>query len=327
MIETKEYTISNIASYQFIRPDKLRRQYKKHFSNFKEWDQLPHAETYMLFPDNIGEYLSIDEVNLSQGELYTFITNKKGKVRKKSIVASIKGTASQDIFNVINKIPLEQRLKVKEVTLDMARNMEAAVKLSFPNAKLVTDRFHVVKLLLESLSQVRMLYRREAIEQENTDIEQAKKEKRVYHALELSNGDTLKQLLARSRHAIFKESSKWTENQRQRTDILFELYPDIKHAYNITMKFRKIYDVTSKLEAKGLMESWIDDVFENEEKYFFTAANSIKYHLENILNFFNNRNTNANAESFNAKIKLFRANLRGVRNIDFFLFRLAKLFA
>ncbi|NLN73473.1 MAG: transposase, partial [Bacteroidales bacterium] len=42
---------------------------------------------------------------------------------------------------------------------------------------------------------------------------------------------------------------------------------------------------------------------------FNTASNSIKYHLETILNFFDeNRFTNANAESFNSKIKLFRAN-------------------
>ncbi|NQY08472.1 MAG: transposase, partial [Flavobacteriales bacterium] len=60
---------------------------------------------------------------------------------------------------------------------------------------------------------------------------------------------------------------------------------------------------------------------------FYTAANSINYNKENILNFFNNRNTNANAESFNAKIKLFRANLRGISDIKFFLFRLHKLFA
>ena len=40
------------------------------------------------------------------------------------------------------------------------------------------------------------------------------------------------------------------------------------------------------------------------------------------MNFFNNRITNANAESFNSKIKNFRANLRGVTDIKFFLFRL-----
>jgi transposase len=61
---------------------------------------------------------------------------------------------------------------------------------------------------------------------------------------------------------------------------------------------------------------------------FNTASNSIKYHLETILNFFDeNRFTNANAESFNSKIKLFRANLRGVIDTKFFLFRMEKLFA
>ncbi|MBU2949173.1 transposase, partial [Tamlana agarivorans] len=46
-----------------------------------------------------------------------------------------------------------------------------------------------------------------------------------------------------------------------------------------------------------------------------------------ILNYFNNRSTNASAESFNAKIKEFRAMFRGVRDIPFFLFRLTKLYA
>lgn len=60
---------------------------------------------------------------------------------------------------------------------------------------------------------------------------------------------------------------------------------------------------------------------------FNTAAHSLKYHFETILNFFENRLTNANAESFNSKIKLFRANLRGVIDSKFFLFRMEKLFA
>lgn len=58
---------------------------------------------------------------------------------------------------------------------------------------------------------------------------------------------------------------------------------------------------------------------------FNTAANSLNYHLETILNFFKNRHTNANAESFNSKIKLFRANQRGVVDVKFFLFRMEKL--
>ncbi|MDP2385340.1 MAG: transposase, partial [Bacteroidota bacterium] len=46
-----------------------------------------------------------------------------------------------------------------------------------------------------------------------------------------------------------------------------------------------------------------------------------------ILNYFDNRSTNASAESFNAKIKAFRAQNRGVTDFNFFLFRLTKLFA
>ncbi|MDN3672769.1 transposase [Flavobacterium branchiarum] len=56
-------------------------------------------------------------------------------------------------------------------------------------------------------------------------------------------------------------------------------------------------------------------------------AKSIQIHYESILNYFNNRSTNASAESFNAKIKEFRAQFRGVRDIEFFLFRLTKLYA
>lgn len=49
-------------------------------------------------------------------------------------------------------------------------------------------------------------------------------------------------------------------------------------------------------------------------------------HYDEILNFYNNRSSNAAAESFNAKIKLFRANLRGVTDKRFFLFRIAMLY-
>ena len=79
--------------------------------------------------------------------------------------------------------------------------------------------------------------------------------------------------------------------------------------------------------AKARFNIWITDIMDNDLKEFFTVANTVKNNLDNILNFFINRNTNANAESFNSKIKLFRANQRGVVDVSFFLFRLYKLFA
>ncbi len=281
----------------------------------------------MIFPENIGEYLSVDEVSLSQGELYTFVTNKQGKGKKGTLVASIKGTLSNDISSVVNLMPLEQRSRVKEVTLDMAKNMEASMRKSFPNAVLVTDRFHVVKLVIEALQQIRIKLRWKAIDDENKAISEAKKNDERYIPKEFTNGDTMRQLLARSRFLLFKCSSKWTFSQKQRAKILFKEYPELKTAYNTTMMFRNIYELKNKQVAERAFIGWTTSVFINQMESFYTAANSILANMENITNFFLNRNTNANAESFNSKIKLFRANLRGVSDTDFFLFRLQKLFA
>jgi transposase len=57
-------------------------------------------------------------VSLSKGELYTFVTNKSGRSKKGSLIASIGDTKSQAIIDVLDKIPLTQRARVKEVTLD-----------------------------------------------------------------------------------------------------------------------------------------------------------------------------------------------------------------
>ena len=281
----------------------------------------------MLFPANLGEQLSIDEVSLSKGELYTFVTNKKGRSKRGTLIASIKGTRSEDIIKVLEKLPLESRKKVKEITLDMAKNMESAVRSAYPEATLVTDRFHVIKLAMESLQHLRVKQRWEELDKENDLIEKAKQTGKKYKPVPLSNGDTPKQLLARSRYIIAKKPVQWTDNQKKRADLLFEKYPHLNTAYKHTLEFRSIYEALDRTQATERFQNWITHTFDNELRTFYTTANTVTANFENILNFFNHRNTNANAESFNAKIKLFRANLRGVTDTTFFLFRLNKLFA
>lgn len=182
----------------------MQRHYKKKISGFKDWEQLNHAEDYLIYPENIGEHLSIDEVSLSKGELYTFVTNKNGRGKKKTLVASIKGNKSQDIIDVITKLPIEKRKLVKEITLDMANNMQLASKISFPESCLVTDRFQVVKLVMEALQHLRIKYRWEEIEKENQAIKIAKEQGLKYIPSVFKNDDTPKQLLARSRYIIAK---------------------------------------------------------------------------------------------------------------------------
>lgn len=292
------------------------------------WDQLSHAKQWLIFPKNLGKRLSIDETSLSNGELYTILTNKAGKGKKGTIVAMIAGTKADTVIAIIEKIPLKVRNQVTEITLDMAANMGLIAKKCFPNATRVTDRFHVQKLALEALQEIRIKYRWQAIDLENEAIEKAKKGNRKFESEVLINGDTLKQLLARSRYFLYKNKTKWSKNQIERAELLFELYPDIEKAYNLAQELRNIFEkTTEKIIGLSKLAKWHEKVNQSGFKSFNTISRSIMNHYQTILNYFDNRSTNASAESFNAKIKAFRSQFRGVRNIDFFLFRLTSIYA
>jgi transposase len=282
----------------------------------------------MLFPDNIGSRLSLDETSLSNGELYTILTNKAAKGQKGVLVAMIKGTKAETIIEILKKIPKKQRDKVEEVTLDMASSMNLIVKHCFGLATKVIDRFHVQKLAYDALQEMRIKHRWDAINEETNAMDNARWEKAEYVPLRFDNGDTKKQLLARSRYLLFKSPDKWSNTQKVRAKILFAQYPDIKQAFSLTHSLRMIFSHT---KDKGIaftkLAKWYNDVTESGFKAFNTISATIYTHYLEILNFFENRSTNASAESFNAKLKAFRTNLRGVRDITFFLFRVAKIYA
>jgi transposase len=276
-----------------------------------------------LFPKNIGAHLSIDETAFSNGDLYTIITNKKAKGKKGALIAMIKGTKAEVVIKILQKIPLKSRKKVKEITLDMAGNMGLIAKKSFPNASQVIDRFHVQKLALDALQEIRIKHRWEALDKENDAIETARNTSVKYVPKLFKNRDTLKQLLARSRYLLYKPNNKWTKNQQNRAKILFEKYPDIEKIYKLCQNLSWIYNQTkNKTSALIRLAKWDEKVRQAQFKSFNSIARTMNIHYKNILNYFDNRSTNASAESFNAKIKAFRAQFRGVRNIEFFLFRL-----
>lgn len=219
-------------------------------------------------------------------------------------------------------------MKVEEITLDLSPTMKLIAKKSFPKATLVSDRFHVQKLMNEAVSDLRVSHRWEAINLENKEIELAKENSKKYLPQVFENGDTRRQLLARSRHIVMKHFTKWTYSQEKRAEILFREYPDIEEAYHISMELTQIYNTTmNKNVALTKLARWYDKVDKLNLKFFKSVIDTMQNNYGTIVNYFENRSTNASAESFNAKVKAFRAQLRGVRDIPFFIFRLTKLFA
>ena len=307
---------------------KLSFWYKYFLSCYEEWEQRYHASEYVLFKKNLGERLSMDETCLSQGELYTIVTNKSAHGGKGSLVAMMHGKKSDHIIYYLSKLPRTKRLKVKEITIDLSPSMRLIAKRAFPNATIVSDRFHVQKLMNEAISDLRVDYRWQAIDQENEEIAFAKELGRKFTPHIFENGDTRRQLLARSRHIVMKHFSKWTDSQKCRAEILFREYPAIEEAYRVSMKLTEIFNTRcSKGVALTKLARWYDEVERLNCKFFNSVIQTMQNNYATITNYFENRSTNASAESFNAKVKAFRNQFRGVRDIPFFIFRLATIFA
>ena len=321
-------TCRMLEEFYHINGHTFEKQYKEILSGYRRWKQLDHADKWMLFPDNMVSRLAIDETSLSNGELYTFVSNRDACTRECSLIAVVAGTKSEDVIAVLQQIKEERRYAVEEVTLDLSDSMRKIVRTAFPKASRVIDRFHIQKLACDAVQELRIRHRWDAIQQANEEMEEVKQYGGDYVPYRYPNGDTRRELLIRSRYLLFKSANKWTEKQKQRAVILFKEYPDIQRVYGLCHSLRMIFSKNTVKDAARLaMARWYNKVEEARLHSFNVIAATFYEHYDEIINFYNNRSSNAIAESFNAKIKLFRANLRGVADKKFFLFRIAKLYA
>lgn len=327
-METIPTTSRSLDHYYHINGDTFEKQYKEILSGYREWPELSHAEEWLVFPENIGESICIDETAPSNGELYTVVSNRASRGGRGTIIAMVKGVTASAVTEALMRIDEEKRLTVKEITMDMSNSMRLIARRCLPNAIRTIDRFHIQKLACDALQEMRIAHRWDAIQEDTDAREEAKAHGRTYNPAVLENGDTRKQLLARGRYLLFKSADKRTESQERRARILFETYPDLKEAYSLTHSLRMIFSKNTVKDAARLsLARWYNKVGDSGFKSFNVIAATLYEHYDEVLNFFVNRATNAFAESFNAKIKAFRASLRGVSDIKFFLFRLTKLYA
>ena len=298
------------------------QMYRNKLSGYAAWCEEELCAGFYFKGRNIGPYMSLDETCLSNGEVWTFLTNKAGKGGKGTLAAAIPGTKSDEIISIlINAMGKSLRRKVKEVTCDLSPSMMRIASEVFPCAYVVNDRFHVQRVYNDAVDEIRIDIRRQLIAEEN------ERDKSIQPAT-YTNGETMRQILARSKHTLMMSSNKWTDIQRHRINILFKHYPILKEAYRLAMKLRAIFNrKTTPQKAWKDMNLWYESVRQLANKNFRSVIKTFKNHAPTILNYFRRRATNASAEAFNSKVKTFRAQLKGIRDRNFFIFRLVKLYA
>ena len=343
-------TARSLGQYYRTDGDTLERSYKEHLSGYYQWEDRPHADKYLLFPENFGPHMCIDETSTKDGELFTILSNKDGHCRKGSIAAIVSGTKVEDVVAALMLVPEIVRKQVGEITMDFSVSMAAIAEEAFPWAYRVLDRFHMQRMAIEAINNLRLKHKREAMAAENKARKayRTRQKARRTHMRKsewfanrhlphikpfvperLPNGDTLPELLVRSFYLLTMSPNKWTEKQKERAELLFDIYPDIKNAYGLSHSLRVIFnnkDATRE-SARTSLGEWYNkaDKFKNED--FKVLAETLREREDEVLNFFLFRSTNAQAEALNTKIKAFRAQLRGIIDLKFFLFRLTRIYA
>ncbi len=275
--------------------------------------------------------MCIDDKGLGK-EGYTILSNPKtGK-----IALMVMSCQTKHLKKVLDKIPGKIRRKVKVINKDLGLNYDWVARQSFSFAIRVADKFHIIKLGLECLQAIRVRYRQQLLRKERKHEEvrinakKAGKDMKHFPKFKsevFSNGETQKELLARSKGLLFKLPSQWSERQKKRAEILFLEYPEIKEAYDLILQFRIFYRSINEKQAKERLKEWTDSVGESELSEIKNFAFTVKNHQTEILNHFETKSSNAFAEGLNSHLQRFFVANYGIRNRDFFHFRIKLAFS
>ncbi|MCP4180138.1 MAG: transposase [bacterium] len=361
IIETSPINFSTVGLILNIDHNKLRRWYRDVLSGFSDIGRESLHEHDTMFvnkttgeikdifvpvciAENIGLDMCIDEKQIGE-VFFTIISNRQ--TGKLAFMADT--TRSSELVEAC--FPIREQLKeVMVLNRDLAGCYRRFCDKLMPRAEQVGDKFHVVKLLLDSGQAVRIRQRhkietkkREAYnafkeEEQKRKIDclkskkKYKKRKFVYDEKVLANSETPSEILKRSRYLLYKFPEQWTEKQKTRADVLFSEFPELEKAYILNIKFRTWYSKGNIGKHKLILEKelyqWYEDVEESGVNELMNFASTVERNENYILNYFyQNGATNAMAENRNGKIKKFINSNQGTRDRDFFFFRLTKYFA
>lgn len=249
------------------------------------------------FPINAG----IDEFSQKKGrgKFCTIITNND--LHKPFDILPSRDPAEIDKY--FNSIPPEVREKVESYTMDMWGNFRTLVKEYFPNAKIIVDRFHVMKSLNKCIDKTR---------------------RRLQKLIAKDRSEKLKNL----RWIILKNNEDLTEDEKNKLTFAFECSKGIKDMYEFKENVREIFEEKipqeeAREKLRILINKAKEEITDRSIKSFIKTYNT---HEEYILNYFDKRQSNGLVEGINNRIKLIKRIGFGMPNFYNFAGRILRTF-
>jgi len=315
-----------------IKPQTLQYWYKNYISDYqtdianKKWQpqkietidtttgEIKEKPVYVLKEENIGAHMSIDDKAIGHTGFSILSNNDTGK-----IAMMVESTNSQDVEQAMGLFGKEL-YKIRNISMDMSPTYALVCNNLIPRATQVIDKFHVMKYVYDSVSDVRIKIGKELTATLTKGKKKTEEDKKTLSELEL---------LRRTRHAITQSPDKWNEGMEKTVNQLFEKFDDLKTAYQISQNFKRWYDYKNRFKSTDEITKDLYQWYEQAKqiKEFGSVIKMVRKHEDEIINFFHHGMTNAKAERLNGKIQRFVSSNYGLKDKDFSLYRIAGYFS
>ena len=246
----------------------------------------------------LDEAISIDEFKGDVGAKFQVVINSLTRHCCLNILAD---RTSEILYQQLLEYPLEERLKVKLVSIDLSASFRSMVKACFPNAQLTADKFHTVRMVNEALNRIRRKL------QETLPKEQRKYFKRSKHLM-----------LMREKHLL-------KDTDRTALQVMLNYSNELSAAYAMKELYFNLMDSRDSREFSIRLRRFQQVVNKQQIKPFLTLLNTTLQWKTEILHAIATGYNNGFTEGCNTTIKNLKRIGYGFRNFENFKRRILYL--
>jgi transposase len=234
------------------------------------------------------ERVGIDEKSFLRGQSYV---SSMADLEGRRVLEVVEGNDAASVKalwkSFIEWQGEEEALKVKACAMDMGRSMIAGTRRSVPHVAIVHDKFHVSKLVNEGVDKTR----------------------RQEHSALRQKGDSL---LSGTRYLfLYREVP---DKRKEEFESLLKANGKTANAWKYKEQMEHFWDREDKEEGESWLKKWISRVEQTALTHMKKVAETLRTHMDNLLNYFTHPITNAMSEGFNSKIQALKSAARGFRS-------------
>lgn len=279
------YVMELVKKMTVSQTSKLVREY-----DTRLWRIIHHYVEEAMKKENYEEVkiLGIDETSKKGHNYITVFVD----IERKKVIFCTNGKDSSTVDKFGNHFIEHYGLKenIEVVTCDMSLGFKKGITDNFENATTVIDKFHVIKHANEAVDKVR---RNEA--KDNVELKKTK-------------------------YLWLKNKENLTDNQKEKFDSISNLNLKTSRAYNMRVTLQDIYEnCKTKKEAEIAMKKLYFWISHSRLTPMIEFGKLLKKHMDDILNYFEHKFTNAILEGVNSIIQNTKCSARGYKNDNYFI--------